>query len=151
MFRLGPILASITLLLFCMSQCCATAGSDDQWKRVEFESAAQPLGSLQQRLARERGEVLKDIPGDRVVAYLTKPHGNGAFPAIVLLHGCSGFRESWSQSVAQQFVAWGYVALFVDSFSTRGINRACLPTEANIYMRTLDALGHCCTLLGCHL
>ena len=76
MFRPASILASITLLLLCMSQCDTAAVYDDQWKRVEFESAALPLGSLQRRLARERGEVPKNIPGDQVVGYLTKPPGD---------------------------------------------------------------------------
>ena len=44
---------------------------------VEFEGAAQPLGGLQERLARERGEVPKDILGALLQAFLAKPDGDG--------------------------------------------------------------------------
>lgn len=45
---------------------------------------------------------------------LTKPKGDGPFPAIVLLHGCRGitaYLEPW----VERLVKWGYVALQVDS------------------------------------
>ncbi len=50
---------------------------------------------------------------------LTKPEGDGPFPAVVLLHGCSGlnnFYRVWAERLA----SWGYVALRVDSFGPRG-------------------------------
>lgn len=50
---------------------------------------------------------------------LTKPKGDGPFPAAVLLHGCSGlnkFYRIWAERLAN----WGYVALRVDSFGPRG-------------------------------
>jgi dienelactone hydrolase len=113
---------------------------------VEFEGASQPLGSLQQRLARERGEVPKDIPGDRLRGFLAKPDGNGPFPAVVALHGCSGLHEAAVQSTSERLVSWGYVALFVDSYTTRGIAHTCTPEkyiaeENNIFKRKFDAYG----------
>jgi dienelactone hydrolase len=113
---------------------------------VQFEGAAQPLGSLQRRLASERGEVPKDIPGDRLQGILAKPDGNGPFAAVVALHGCDGLREAAVQSASDRLVAWGYVALLVDSFATRNIDHGCTPEkyaaeERNILSRTFDAYG----------
>src|SRR5262245_53585082 len=113
---------------------------------VEFQGAAQPLGDLQERLARERGEVSKDIPGDLLQAFLAKPDGNGPFAAVVALHGCDGLREAAVQSASDRLVSWGYVALLVDSFKTRNIDHACTPEkyaaeEGNILKRTFDAYG----------
>ena len=55
---------------------------------------------------------------------LTKPQGNGQFPAVVLLHGCRGIdnaQDAW----AERFASWGYVALQVDSLSPRGEKEIC--------------------------
>ena len=113
---------------------------------VEFEGASQPLGSLQQRLARERGEAPKDIPGDRLRGFLAKPDGNGPFPTVVALHGCGGLHEATVQRVSERLLSWGYVALLVDSFTTRSIDHACTAEkyaaeEINIVKRTFDAYG----------
>ena len=55
---------------------------------------------------------------------LYKPEGNGPFPAVVVLHGCAGIDYHF-RAWAEQLVEWGYVALIVDSFSPRGVNRVC--------------------------
>lgn len=54
---------------------------------------------------------------------LSKPAGDGPFPAVVILHDCSGLgpRSSgapwrWSSELTRR----GYVTLWPDSFSTRG-------------------------------
>jgi dienelactone hydrolase len=55
-----------------------------------------------------------------LLGYLTRPHGKGPFPAVVVLHGCAGFgpRETaWAQKLA----SWGYAALAIDSFTPRNI------------------------------
>lgn len=49
-----------------------------------------------------------------------RPAGEGAFPAVILLHGCAGVRRKdtqWAEAFRQE----GYVALVVDSLSGRGI------------------------------
>ena len=54
-----------------------------------------------------------------LTGHLTKPKGEGPFPAVVLLHGCSGlnrFYHVW----AERHAIWGYVTLRVDSFGPRG-------------------------------
>ena len=102
---------------------------------VTFDSAPYRPGHLQARLARERGETPK--PPESIEGYLSKPEGEGPFPAIVYLHGCGGLSENTRQRVARLLTGWGYVSLAVDSFSTRGIKDACnrLPDRQG------DALG----------
>ncbi len=136
--------AAISLIMW--SVACVLVGNAlaVPMERVEFDSASQPLGSLQQRRFHERGEDPKDIPGDRIDGYLAKPAGNGPFPAMVALHGCGGLREAQRQRVADQLVAFGYVALVVDSFAARGIDHACTfekSSTANVGKRVLDAFG----------
>jgi dienelactone hydrolase len=59
-----------------------------------------------------------------LTAELYVPKGPGPFPALVLLHGCSGIGPvivAW----AQWLRAEGYAALVLDSFGGRGIHRLC--------------------------
>jgi len=53
---------------------------------------------------------------------LTKPEGNGPFPAVILLHGAGGidYTKKRNRDWAKRLVNWGYVALLVDSFGPRG-------------------------------
>jgi dienelactone hydrolase len=90
---------------------------------VTFSSAPYRLGHLNERLARERGET-PPAP-ESIEGYLSKPEGDGPFPAVVYLHGCGGLSEYARQRVAHLLTGWGYVSLAVDSFSTRGIKEAC--------------------------
>ncbi len=57
---------------------------------VTFASARYLVGSLQQRLASERGVPVERAPAEMIKGYLSKPPGNGPFPAVVHLHGCGG-------------------------------------------------------------
>lgn len=60
-----------------------------------------------------------------------RPKGHGPFPAIVMLHGCSGMYtpsgyvtrsyRHWAELLAED----GYVALLVDSFNPRGHRSIC--------------------------
>jgi dienelactone hydrolase len=111
---------------------------------VEFEAGPQVPGSPQEPRARERGETLKGIPGDRLRGFLAKPEGDAPFPAIVALHGCSGLPEAVVPGVAERATSRGYVILLVDSFTTRNIDDTCTPERyaaADIFKRTLDAYG----------
>ena len=110
---------------------------------MEFDSARYEVGSLQLRLARERGAPISRPPADTIDGYLSKPDGPGPFAAIVLLHGCSGLPDQfkagktkglWSERLA----AWGYVVLAPDSFATRGISNTCSGEPAP---RDADAFG----------
>jgi dienelactone hydrolase len=50
--------------------------------------------------------------------------GKGPFPAVVVLHGCDGVTQH-ARNWAQQLVAWGYVAIVVDSFRPRDVVSVC--------------------------
>jgi dienelactone hydrolase len=56
---------------------------------------------------------------------LRRPPGAGRAPAVVLLHDCvgdwRGIDERWGKLLA----SWGYAALTVDSYGSRGIASAC--------------------------
>jgi dienelactone hydrolase len=105
---------------------------------VRFESAAYRVGELQQRLARARGETITPRPGETIEAYLSRPEGRGAFPAVVSLHGCAGSRPALRIAEGEYLKSLGYVALVVDSFATRGVKEACVSPMPN---RRADALG----------
>jgi dienelactone hydrolase len=68
---------------------------------------------------------------------LTKPEGNGPFPAVVLLHGCAGLEVNNKRDVAwvNQFIKWGYVTLQVASLKPRGISNIC--TDRALIIRML--------------
>ncbi len=93
-----PRLAAAALFGFLAA--CAPAAADEL---VKFASAGQ---------------------GDPIQGYLTKPKGAGPFPAVVLLHTCLGLPEARA-SIGQRIAAWGYIALFVDDFATRGLKETC--------------------------
>jgi len=66
---------------------------------------------------------MRDGGTEEIPATILKPPGDGPFPAVVVLHDCSGLsvRSSgapmrWATLLAAQ----GYVAIIPDSFSTRG-------------------------------
>jgi dienelactone hydrolase len=64
---------------------------------------------------------------ERLAPYvkLTKPDGKGPFPAIVLLHGCSGMESAYPNQWDQRLADWGYVSLQVDSLTPREISTIC--------------------------
>src|SRR5512137_2854507 len=62
---------------------------------------------------------------DQLPATLIKPDGAGPFPAIVIMHDCSGLGPRSSGAPmrwAQELVPQGYVVLVPDSFSPRGFS-----------------------------
>ena len=54
-----------------------TASADEL---VKFDSAAYIMGQIQQRQARELGEMSATAPAATVDGYLSKPSGDGPFP-----------------------------------------------------------------------
>ena len=75
--------------------------------------------------------------------YLTKPAGDGPFPAVVLLHGCAGPKERDWGWVAK-LKRWGFVTLSVNSFGPRGVKNICKPGQFRIvspHRRAKDAYG----------
>jgi dienelactone hydrolase len=66
-----------------------------------------------------------------LTAHLSRPAGDAPRPALVLMHGCSGLLDgkgrifpiyrAWTRALVVQ----GYVALVVDSASSRGFGQTC--------------------------
>jgi dienelactone hydrolase len=80
---------------------------------------------------------------DMLTGSLYRPKGDGPFPAMVLLHGCSGLSEHHIRW-ASWFRDEGYVALVVDSFAPRRIDNICAPQgwmTLGIGDRVWDAFG----------
>lgn len=75
---------------------------------------------------------------------LLKPDGDGPYPAVVMLHGCSGF-EKFKKNYdiwAQRLTNWGYVSLLVDSFGPRGESNICASDRVALippHLRAQDA------------
>lgn len=77
-------------------------------------------GLLAAQTVRLRKESVKGgIDKSPINATIYKPEGAGPFPAIIVLHDCGGV-NSKDQAWAKRLTTWGYVAVIVDSFGTRG-------------------------------
>ena len=90
-------------------------------------AAAALFGFLASGAPSEAAELVKFASagqGDPIQGYLSRPKGAGAFPAVVLLHTCLGL-PSERASIGERIAGWGYVALFVDDFATRGLKETC--------------------------
>src|SRR5262249_39190880 len=60
---------------------------------------------------------------EQIPVELSRPDGPGPFPAVVIMHDCSGLRPRSSGAPgrwAKELVGRGYVVIMPDSFSTRG-------------------------------
>jgi dienelactone hydrolase len=102
MIAIGRFFAAIALVLGCHPG-LAQAGSLIEFPNVSERATPEPL-----------------------LGYLARPDGAGPFPAVVVLHGCSGFLALYA-AIADELKAEGYVALAIDSFGRRGIERCRLP------------------------
>ena len=58
------------------------------------------------------------------VGTLILPSGQPPFPAVVVLHGCNGVSPN-TRTWARRLASWGYAALILDSFTSRGIANVC--------------------------
>ena len=82
--------------------------------------------------------------GAPLQGYLTKPKGEGPFPAVVLLHSCLGLPSN-REALGATFAGWGYVALFVDDFATRGLKETCSREFGEAVPDALGALAYLAT------
>ena len=75
--------------------------------------------------------------GLELTGILTKPEGDGPFPAVVLLHGCTGINDTNSRDKAwvDRLVKLGYAAFQLDSFRPRGVSNIC--TDWNLIVGML--------------
>jgi dienelactone hydrolase len=81
------------------------------------------------------------------------PPGTGPFPAVVVIHGCSGINTN-TRGWAGRLREWGYAAALLDSFHPRNANQTCYGKMSNprpalraqdafnaaIYLRTLSII-----------
>ena len=73
-------------------------------------------------------------------AQLFRPAGSGRFAAVAIFHGCGGPGQNTAR-MAGLLRDWGYVALVVDSFSSRGLTDVCgrnWPSQADAEKRAGD-------------
>jgi dienelactone hydrolase len=59
-----------------------------------------------------------------LLGYLVRPDGDGPFPAVVVLPGCTGISGHYT-TIADRLRQWGYVAVMVDSLGPRGLSSMC--------------------------
>ena len=79
--------------------------------------------------------------GAPIRGYLAKPEGAGPFPAVVLLHSCLGLPSN-RRAIESALVGAGYVALFVDEFSTRGLRETCTVDFPEVAADAAGALAY---------
>ncbi len=101
--------------------------------------------------AAERAVEISTVGTDlKLPATLLTPEASGPFPAVVIMHDCSGLGPRSSGAPrrwAEELVAQGYVVLMADSFTPRGLpNGVCTEAPersraANHYVRIGDAYG----------
>ena len=75
---------------------------------------------------------------------LTKPMGDGPFPALVLLHGSGGVNARRDADWVKRLTKWGYVTLQADSFGPRGASVSSViknPFRVSHTTRAKDAHG----------
>jgi len=82
-----------------------------------------------------------------LVAYLFEPATPGVHPAVVMLHGCGGAyardgalnarHRMWGELLA----AKGYVALMLDSFTSRGVKEICTQKYSERTLKDADRAG----------
>jgi dienelactone hydrolase len=75
------------------------------------------------------GRIIGQGMHDTLRGELYVPSGVGPFPAVVLLHGCRGVTDG-NRLWAQKLASWGFVALVLDSFGSRGVSEICLESVA---------------------
>ncbi len=101
-------------------------------------------------LAQERLEIpaagLSSSPAP-LIGHLFAPRESGPRPAVVMMHGCGGAyardgrlnarHQMWGEYLASK----GYVALMVDSFTTRGVKELCTQKTESRTIKQADRVG----------
>ena len=103
-------------------------------------AACQTQQGTATRIATTKGDV-------GPATWLATPEGDGPFPAVVLLHGCTGTERNTSHKTVWRGLGRhaallnrnGYVTLIVDSFGPRRIRRSCAGEYAHVQVN--DAYG----------
>ncbi len=132
---------------------CAAAGALILLAGCGGAGSIAASGAVKQALA-TGGDVSGSFPVDspngavEIPFQLVKPDGAGPFPAVVILHDCSGLGRRSSGSPARwahKLVAQGYVVIMPDSFTPRGFpDGVCTNSQAQAaspFVRTGDAFA----------
>jgi dienelactone hydrolase len=104
---------------------------------LSFLTAASAAAQQSVRVKIDGGtaETKIDIPAQLYRPAVAKPA-----PAVAIFHGCGGVGQN-NTRMAELLKSWGYVALVVDSFSSRGLKDVCgrnWPTQSDAEKRALD-------------
>lgn len=86
---------------------------------VTFPSEPTPISPFKLKKAKASGITLTPTPGIMLTGHLFRPKADERRPAVMILLSGDGLQPShlnWAKLVAE----WGYVALVIDSFRSRG-------------------------------
>ncbi len=112
---------------------------------ISFKSANVPPSKLKIRLAKKNGlPVPRGVPGPVVKAILSKPDGDGPFPAVVMFPTSGGWKDT-PQHWRERLNAWGYVTVEVFSYGSRDAAAAMIK-PVNMVLDGVGALDHLRTL-----
>ncbi len=109
---------------------------------VHFSSATLTSIASVDNSSKIQKSTVESEEGFPIWGHLGKPKGVGPFPAVILMHGCSGIQQS-HLTWASLFSNHGFVTLIVDSFRPRNILSVCknFVRSASPPERALDAYG----------
>lgn len=119
----------------------ATAADGQEWKAAVWESDAIYRGATiaPDLVLPDVAETVDRLTSPRMA--LIKPAGSGPFPAIVLMHQCSGLNvavAAWARTA----VSHGYVVLLIDGLGPRNVKSVCFGPQngVNFFRGARDAL-----------
>ncbi|MCG2633108.1 dienelactone hydrolase family protein [Bradyrhizobium sp. WYCCWR 13023] len=119
----------------------ASAVDGPEWKAAVWDAEAIYRGATiaPDLVLPEIVETVDRLTSPRMA--LIKPPGSGPFPAIVLMHQCSGLNVAVAAS-ARAAASRGYVVLLVDSLEPRGVKSVCFGPKngVNFFRGARDAL-----------
>jgi len=117
------------------------AADGKEWKAAVWDSEAIYRGATiaPDLVLPDIVETVDRLSSPRMA--LIKPAGSGPFPAIVLMHQCSGLNvavTAWARAAASN----GYVVLLVDSLGPRSVKSVCFGPQngVNFFRGARDAL-----------
>lgn len=102
------------------------------------------LDQTKQKLAEPDAGTVWFATDDREVlnGHLEFPVRSGPFPAVILMHGCSGLPSRAVDGWQPELVSWGYATFVVDSFRGRRLVEVCKDSLALTSNRRIpDAYG----------
>ena len=86
---------------------------------ISFNSAVLPPTPFMIRVSKAQGVPTRQgKPGDALSATLTMPEGEGPFAVVLMFPACKGWTDM-EQDWPAQIVQWGYVAVQVNSVTSR--------------------------------